>query len=105
MVAPAMAGSGIRDRVTEIATPVLFGVLLIALWEGAVRLFKIPLYIVPPPSDIVVQFVNKFPRIWDYTIVTGIETLVGFFIAIGVGVPLALIVAFSPLLRRTLYPL
>ena len=97
-------GFALPGRVVEIGTPVLFGIALFALWEGAVRLFRIPLYIVPPPSDIVVQFVEKFPRIWEYTLVTGMEALVGFFVSILVAVPLSLMVAFSPLLRRTLYP-
>src|SRR4029434_1515858 len=51
------------------------------------------------------QFAQKFPRIWDYTLVTGQETLVGFAVAILLGVPMGLLVAFSPLLRRTFYPL
>ncbi|MFO1055626.1 MAG: ABC transporter permease [Dongiaceae bacterium] len=106
MAAPEAGRRGLAlpGRVVEIGTPVLFGLALFALWEGAVRLFRIPLYIVPPPSDIVVQFVEKFPRIWEYTLVTGMEALVGFFVSILVAVPLSLMVAFSPLLRRTLYP-
>lgn len=103
-VAQPVPGS-FRSRVTEIGTPILFGIACFAAWEGAVRLFRIPLYIVPPPSDIVIQLVEKFPRIWSYTLVTGMETLAGFSVAILLGVPLALLVAFSPFLRRTLYPL
>jgi ABC-type nitrate/sulfonate/bicarbonate transport system permease component len=38
------------------------------------------------------------------SLVTGGETLAGFALAILAGVPLALLVAFSSLLRRTLYP-
>jgi NitT/TauT family transport system permease protein len=94
-----------QDRAVEIFTPVVFGLGCFLLWEAAVRLFHIPLYIVPPPSDILSQFVRKFPRIWDYTLVTGSETIVGFLAAIMIGVPLALVVAFSPLLRRTFYPM
>jgi len=94
-----------RNWTAEILTPLLFAVAIFAAWEGAVWLFEIPLYIVPPPSDIFSQFVRKFPRIWDYTLVTGSETLAGFAVAILIGVPLALVVAFSSFLRRTFYPL
>jgi len=93
------------SRLAEYLTPIGFGALLIALWELAVRLFHIPLYIIPPPSMILVEYVRNFPRIWNYTLVTGMETLAGFAAALLLGVPLALFVAFSPLLRRTLYPL
>jgi NitT/TauT family transport system permease protein len=84
--------------------PVVFAVAVFALWEAAVHLFAIKLYILPPPSKIFVQFVRHFDRIWEYTLVTAWESVAGFLLAIVVGVPLALLVAFSPVLRRTLYP-
>lgn len=89
----------------EILTPLLFAAAIFAGWELAVIAFEIPLYIVPPPSQIVAQYIRNFARIWEYTLVTGMETIVGFAVAILLGVPLALLVAFSSLLRRTLYPL
>jgi len=85
--------------------PLAFGAGLFALWEAAVRGFGVPLYILPPPSAIFYQLFRNLPRIADYTLVTGGETLSGFLVAVGIGVPLALVVAFSGLLRRTLYPL
>lgn len=89
----------------EILTPLLFAAAIFAGWELAVIAFEIPLYIVPPPSQIVAQYIRNFARIWEYTLVTGMETIVGFAVAILLGVPLALLVAFSSLLRRTFYPL
>jgi len=94
-----------RGQITEYATPLLFGILLIALWEGAVRLFHIPLYIIPPPSLILVEFAHHFQRIMYYTWVTGEETMAGFAAALLLGIPLSMFVAFSPFLRRTFYPL
>ena len=94
-----------RGRAGEILTPFLFAVALVAAWELAVAVFDIPLYIVPPPSEIAVQYVRNIGRIWEYTLVTGMETVAGFAVAILLGVPLALMVAFSSFLRRTLYPL
>ena len=85
--------------------PVLFVVLLFGTWEACVRAFDIALYILPAPTVIAEQFVLRFGRIWDYTLVTGGETLAGFLVAIGLGVPLSLVIAFSWVLRRTLYPL
>jgi NitT/TauT family transport system permease protein len=86
-------------------TPILFGIALVAAWEAAVRLFHIPLYIVPPPSDIAEQYGRNINRIWQYTLVTGTETIVGFAVAIALGIPLGVLVAFSMFLRRTFYPL
>jgi len=94
-----------RDKFAETATPIAFGIALFLLWEAVVDIFQIPLYIIPPPSMILVEYVRNFHRIWDYTLVTGGETLSGFAAALLLGVPLALFVAFSPFLRRTFYPL
>ncbi|MFO1069595.1 MAG: ABC transporter permease [Geminicoccaceae bacterium] len=73
-------------------------------WEAVVRIFQVPLYIVPPPSAVLYQFWRNLGRILEYTVVTGGETLAGFAVAILLGVPLALLVAFSRVLRHTLYP-
>ena len=68
------------------------------------RLFQVPLYIVPPPSAVLYQLWRNLPRIAEYTLVTGGETVGGFLIAVALGVPMALAVAFSRVLRQTLYP-
>ncbi len=83
---------------------IAFGVGFFAAWETLVKGFDVPRYIIPAPSAIFYQFFRNLPRIWDYTLVTGGETLSGFAVAIFFGVPLALVVAFSRVLRKTLYP-
>jgi NitT/TauT family transport system permease protein len=93
------------DRIAAVGTPIVFGIGLVALWEFAVRAFHVPLYIVPPPSDIAEQYARNVTRILQYTLVTGMETVCGFAVAIVLGIPLAVLVAFSKLLRRTFYPL
>jgi len=105
MSAATTMADGSRNWMAETLTPLLFGVGCLALWEAVVQLLHVPLYVLPPPSAILTQFVMKFPRIWEYTLVTGQETLVGFAASILLGVPMGLLVAFSPLLRRTFYPL
>jgi NitT/TauT family transport system permease protein len=101
--------SAIRSRLQswlhQAWLPILFVILLFGTWEASVWAFDIALYILPPPSVIAEQFVLRFDRIWEYTLVTGGETLVGFLVAVVLGVPLSLVIAFSWVLRRTLYPL
>jgi len=83
---------------------IAFALGFFAAWELIVRGFEVPRYIVPAPSAIAYQFWRNLPRILEYTAVTGGETLMGFAVAILLGVPLALVVAFSSVLRKTLYP-
>jgi NitT/TauT family transport system ATP-binding protein len=97
---------GLRERrtMTDVGVLALFVLAQIVAWEAAVRFFHIKPYILPTPSAMAAQFVRNSGRIFDYTLVTAFESLVGLALAILVGVPLALMVAFSPFLRRTLYP-
>ncbi len=84
--------------------PLAFAVGFFLLWEAIVRGFGVPRYILPAPSRIFYEFFLNWPRIWQYTLVTGGETLAGFTIAILASVPLALLTAFSGTMRRTFYP-
>jgi NitT/TauT family transport system permease protein len=85
-------------------TTIIFFVVFLILWEAAVRIFDIPRYIVPSLTSIIEEFFKHIGLIWEYTIVTGIETIVGYSIAVLIGVPLAMVVGFSKFLRQTLYP-
>src|SRR5262245_41061797 len=85
-------------------TTVTGAIVFLVFWEAVVYVFEVPRYIVPAPSAIARQFIRQFPLIWRYTLVTGTEPLIGYVIAVAIGVPLSMLVAFSRFLERTLYP-
>jgi len=89
---------------SEIWLPTTAAIGFFALWEAITTGFGVPRYILPAPSSVVVQLVRNLPRIAEYTLVTGGETLAGFAVALLGGIPLALVIAFSKPLRQTLYP-
>lgn len=93
-----------RRWLVDSKNTIIFVLIFLAFWEGGVRIFKVPRYIVPSLTSIFGQFISHFDLIWEYTLVTGWETLVGFVIAVAIGIPLAMVVAFSKLLRQTFYP-
>lgn len=73
-------------------------------WELSIDLFDIPRYILTPPTMIVQKGWADIDRLIYYTYVTGSETVIGYVIAVVLGVPFGLAIAFSPILRRTIYP-
>ena len=73
-------------------------------WEYSIVLFKIPLYILTPPSLIVTKGWADISRLVQYTYVTGLETLLGYCVAVVLALPIGLAIAFSSILRRTIYP-
>jgi NitT/TauT family transport system permease protein len=73
-------------------------------WEYSIDWFGIPAYILPKPSEIVVKSAADFDRLIYYTYITGVETVLGYVAAVVIAVPLGLAIAFSSILRRTIYP-
>ena len=79
--------------------------LLFLLWEGAVRLFRVPTYLLPPPSEILVDFLGRWNRVMQNTLITTQEIVAGYLTAVLVSIPLALMIAYSRFLEETVYPL
>jgi NitT/TauT family transport system permease protein len=80
-------------------------VILLVVWEIAVRWFEVPVYILPSPTRIAEEFVKYWPRLLVNAGYTLTEVLIGFAFAIAVGVPLAILVTYSRLAERAVYPL
>ena len=81
--------------------------LLAALlaWEIATYAFRIPRFIMPAPSAILGEGWEWRYRFIGHTWVTLYETLGGFALSMVVGVPLAVLIVYSPVLRAAIYPL
>jgi NitT/TauT family transport system permease protein len=77
----------------------------LAVWEAAIRAFRIPSFIIPAPSAILAEGWEWRYRFLGHTWVTLYETLGGFALSMLVGVPLAVLIVYSPALRSALYPL
>jgi NitT/TauT family transport system permease protein len=86
------------------ASPWLTTIGLFMLWEVACRLFKIPPFILPAPSQAVEALIEYWSGIWLNASHTFVTTLIGFAIAVVFGVALGVAVGASPLLYRALAP-
>ena len=92
-------------RLADAVVPVVTLLGVLAAWEAVVRGFRIPAFIVPLPSAVLREgWVWRY-RFIEHTWVTLYETLGGFALSVAVGVPLAVLIVYSPVLRRALYPL
>jgi NitT/TauT family transport system permease protein len=86
-------------------TPWIFTLALFAVWEGTVDLFRIPVFLLPPPSVIAQAFVDFWPAIYRNSVFTLSTTLIGFSLAVGFGLLLGLLVGWSRTIYSGLYPL
>lgn len=91
--------------VKNIAEPALFFVALLVLWEVLVDLIGVPSFILPPPRDLWVAFVDKWPILGTHALITFAESVGGFALSLFLGVGFAIAVVYSRHLQNTLYPL
>src|ERR1700756_897178 len=91
----------IGDAVVPAAT--LVGALLV--WEAATHALRIPRFVMPAPSAILAEGWDWRYRFLGHAWVTLYETLGGFALAVIVGVPLAVLIVYSPVFRSAVYPL
>ncbi|MGE5674595.1 MAG: ABC transporter permease [Mycobacterium leprae] len=84
-------------------------ILLVALllgWEAACRLLKVPPFILPPPSRILVALWQwRAAFLHDHLPVTALEVLLGLLISLLLGVMVAVVMHLSPTVSKALYPL
>jgi NitT/TauT family transport system permease protein len=91
--------------ITDSIAPVVTFVLLLLFWEGCTRYFAIPSWLLPSPYEIGKAFLEWYDELWRHTLVTLYETIIGFALSIVLAVPLAVLVVYSPFLRKSIYPL
>ena len=83
----------------------LAGILVfLAIWEIAVRLLKVPAYLMPPPAAVAVVFINEFPKLLFHGWVTTYEMLLGYALAVGIAIPLAIAITASQRFDRFVTP-
>jgi NitT/TauT family transport system permease protein len=94
-----------RARISAVIYPVMTVIGTLAAWEFATRAFDIPAYLLPAPSEIAVSLVGNAALILKHGWVTTIEIVLGFFLSIVVGIPLALAIFMWPAFSRSVLPL
>lgn len=93
------------SRIPGLTTVATFLTVLL-LWEGVVRAFAIPSFLLPAPSAIIGSFGAVGPARWATHVWATLRVAVmGFGLAIVVAIPLAMVMMRSAFLSKTLYPL
>lgn len=94
-----------REQLLGALAPVLTLVAIVALWQLVVTRFQLPVWLLPSPMRVLEEagkWADKLP--W-HSWVTFYETIAGFVMGIAFGVPIAMLIALSNFLKRTIYPL
>ena len=85
--------------------PFFLIVMLLVLWDLSIRIFGIAAYLVPPPMQVVHQLIVEWPRLLAEGWKTTLATLGGFGLTIVIGIPIAMVIAYSRVVESYVYPL
>jgi NitT/TauT family transport system permease protein len=79
-------------------------VLMLIFWQVATAAFHIPSYTLPSPTDIAAVMVDQWQSLVEHSFVTLLESVAGLGLSIAVGIPLGIVIVYSPLFERIFYP-
>jgi NitT/TauT family transport system permease protein len=101
--------AGLRSRgglswVRTVLAFAIYAVGLLAVWELGVAISGVQPFVLPPPTDVIEEFVDNFSLLLSHSWVTIGESLAGFAIAVVIGVALALMLAYWNWARVTILP-
>lgn len=95
----------VKQLSKKMMPPCITILFLLLIWQLICQMGWIPNYLLPPPSDIFVAFVNDFSILMQNTAITLIETICGLAIGILFGVTVAMLFERFRFLYRCSYPL
>jgi NitT/TauT family transport system permease protein len=104
-----IAGSGAASErslsgLRSVALPLGLAFFVLAAWQIAVTLAKIPPVILPSPISIVQYIAQRYDILLTHAVPTTVESAAGFVLATLLGVALAIIITYSRVAREALYP-
>jgi len=92
------------SRISRALLPLIVGIAVILAWEAIVAAYRIPRFVLPPPSAIAQALIGDFPSFMISLWTTLRVTLLAFFLAVVSGVVLAVLFSQSRMVEMALYP-
>jgi NitT/TauT family transport system permease protein len=91
-------------RFVRVAAPVAVGILILVLWEGLVRIYDIPKYLVPAPSVVLQTLVADWRLLFHSLVKTLEVTFLAFLVAVVMGTFIALLFVQSRWIELSFFP-
>jgi len=93
------------NKWVRVLAPLVLLLLLLGIWELSVHWFDVKPFILPAPSQVLGTFIDNFSLLSWHGAVTFLEIILGLLIGSLGGILLAIVVFYSPILDKALYPL
>ncbi|AJY77386.1 ABC transporter permease [Paenibacillus beijingensis] len=80
-------------------------IALLVIWQLLYLVFSIPEYLVPSPISIAERFIQDAGPLMTHSSYTLGEVLLGFFLSVIIGIPIAILIVHSKYFANTIYPI
>ncbi len=91
-------------RAARFAAPLAVGIAFVLLWEGLVKAFDVPFYLVPSPARVLNTLVQDAPLLLGSLLVTLKITAMALLLAVVLGVGVAFLFVQNRVLETSLFP-
>ena len=91
-------------KLKDAAWPIGMTFLLLAGWEGAVRIMKIRSIVLPPPTEVAQTMVLRYDLLLDHLWPSLYLTILGFALSVVGGIIVAVLITYSEIVRKGFYP-
>lgn len=100
------SGVNLRRVLPWVSTPLIL-VLLYLAWLAVIEIFDINELVLPSPNDVITSFfeIVRQPQTWEHVRTTAVETVVGFLIAVALGLVTGVVLGKLPWLEVCLRPM
>jgi NitT/TauT family transport system permease protein len=89
----------------RIILPLSTFIVFLCAWQGITFLFKVPVYLMPSPTEIFAGGMRLGPTLFSNTLETLTTILIGFALSCLIGIPLGVVVSVNRLTAEAIYPL
>ncbi|MEP3277699.1 MAG: ABC transporter permease [Stappiaceae bacterium] len=94
-----------QQQFGNIATPIGTAIALILIWQFGVKIFGVPTYIAPAPSDVAATLVAEFPLLMRNFVPTFYEAVLGFILGNSIAVLIAVAFVHSRPVEKAFFPI
>lgn len=102
----ALTDKRLPEKLFGLVVPLVFGLMLLFVWEVGTRGARVPTVLLPPPSAIWLKLIESVPILYADFIQTFVKSVLsGYVMGCGAGFVVAVLVDRSPFLKRGLLPI
>ena len=94
-----------NKHIKQNTVPAIFIVSLILIWELIVRMFHVPMYILPSPSKVVKTLIDEMPVLATHIGITVTEAVLGILLSLVFALALGIVMDCFPVVKRGIYPI